>query len=46
MSSSPLSAAVHRAVKAFIYKRDGYNLLQQRDYALGLPFAGFWIKEF
>jgi 8-oxo-dGTP diphosphatase len=37
-----LTEPVNHAVKALIYRNDGRILLQQRDYASGLPFPGFW----
>ena len=37
-----MTEPMNHAVKALIYRNDGRILLQQRDYAPGLPFPGFW----
>ena len=42
MGLSALNESVNHAVKALIYRDEGRILLQQRDYAPGLPFPGFW----
>ena len=34
--------SVNNAVKAIIFRKDGKFLMQQRDYAKGLPFPGRW----
>lgn len=42
MSASVSIHPADQAVKALIYRDDGRILLQQRDYATGLTFPGFW----
>lgn len=42
MGLTTLNKPVNHAVKALIYRDEGWILLQQRDYAPGLAFPGFW----